>query len=289
MNNQGIQFGGPNIKRQINSAQISAGLHVPNSLNIVGMSSDENYDEDRQVHMWAESGFNVFGGINLVANRNPEADPKINEAKIQNPNGQLKMNNQGIQFGGPNNDREINSAQISAGLHTPDSLNIVGMASNNDGQTRKIEMWAEGGFKVNGRNILSEIDDIRKLLNMNQVGKLQARTDNDTTNYEFPLFYGINVIPLLQRSMQFSIVLPINQNLVKGVLPKLLVINPGFKATLYYAVHNELLRNEQPSFPSNNKNEWTQFMNPTSRLFMGIIVVKEEEPEPPREITIKYN
>ena len=151
MNNQGIQFGGGNIKRQINSAQITAGMHIPDSLNIVGMHSKDNYDEDRKVHMWAESGFNVFGGINVAANPNPAADQAVNINKIKNPNGTLKINNHGIQFGGSNvAGREVNSAQISAGLHVPNSLNIVGMASDGSESNRKVNMWAEGGFTVSG-------------------------------------------------------------------------------------------------------------------------------------------
>jgi len=151
MNNQGIQFGGGNIKRQINSAQITAGMHIPDSLNIVGMHSKDNYEEDRKVHMWAESGFNVFGGINVAANPNPAANQSVNTAKIKNPDGKLKINNQGIQFGGPNvAGRETNSAQISAGLHVPDSLNIVGMSSDGSESNRKVDMWADSGFTVRG-------------------------------------------------------------------------------------------------------------------------------------------
>jgi hypothetical protein len=87
------------------------------------------------------------------------------------PDGKLKISNNGIMFGGNNNNKkEVNSAQISAGLHVPNSLNIVGMSDDNKAN-RKVDMFAEGGFKVNGRNILAEIDEIKK----NYVKKIVAR------------------------------------------------------------------------------------------------------------------
>ena len=88
--------------------------------------------------------------------------------KIQNPTNDLRMNNIGIQFGGINNGREIDSAQITAGLHEKDSLYIVGMSTGKDVNTRKVNMWAEGGFRVDGplyvkkRDILQEIKDIER-------------------------------------------------------------------------------------------------------------------------------
>jgi hypothetical protein len=72
-------------------------------------------------------------------------------APLSEPNGQLRISNNGIMFGGPNNkDKEVNSAQISAGLHQANSLNIVGMSSAKGHQDRRVDMWAEGGFNVNG-------------------------------------------------------------------------------------------------------------------------------------------
>jgi len=76
-------------------------------------------------------------------------DVRQGTGDIQNPNGQMKISRQGIMFGGTNTDREFNSGQISAGLHVADSLNIVGM-SNKDKGSRRVDMWAEGGFNVYG-------------------------------------------------------------------------------------------------------------------------------------------
>ncbi len=69
---------------------------------------------------------------------------------IQNPNGQTKISRWGIMFGGDNNGREVNSAQISAGALEPDSLNIVGMSKDKEKSSRRVDMFAEGGFRLNG-------------------------------------------------------------------------------------------------------------------------------------------
>ena len=69
---------------------------------------------------------------------------------IQFPTKQTRISGLGIQFGCNNQGREPNSAQINAGLHTANSLNIVGMASNTDASTRKITAYAEAGFNILG-------------------------------------------------------------------------------------------------------------------------------------------
>ena len=56
----------------------------------------------------------------------------------------------GIQFGGANNGRQVDSAQITAGMHIGDTLCIVGMSRGTDYTTRKIYMWAEGGLGITG-------------------------------------------------------------------------------------------------------------------------------------------
>jgi hypothetical protein len=65
---------------------------------------------------------------------------------IMNPNGSTKINQHGIMFGGANNGKEVNSAQISAGVHVPNSLNIVGMSSGKEWKDRRVDIWAEGGL-----------------------------------------------------------------------------------------------------------------------------------------------
>ena len=82
-------------------------------------------------------------------------DVREGAGDIQNPNGQMKISRQGIMFGGPNAEREGNSGQISAGLHIPNSLNIVGMSANKNAASRRIDMWTEGGLNVYGPTNIS--------------------------------------------------------------------------------------------------------------------------------------
>ncbi len=72
---------------------------------------------------------------------------------IKNPNGQLKLSRSGVMFGGNNNGTEENSGQISAGIHIPNSLNIVGMSTGKDVKTRRIDVWAEGGMNIQGNKL----------------------------------------------------------------------------------------------------------------------------------------
>ena len=150
ISNMGIQFGGPNNGKQLDSAQISAGLHDNgNSLNIVGMSKDKNW-KNRKVTVWAEGGMRVNGKVN-------SNNVVMGDGKIRNPDSLTHITDTGIQFGGPNNGKQIDSAQISSGLHDKgNSLNIVGMSKDKNWQNRKVTTWAEGGslhkgpMEVNG-------------------------------------------------------------------------------------------------------------------------------------------
>ena len=56
----GFIFGGNNSGYEVNSAQISAGYHVGNSLNFVGMGTNSS---NRRMDFWAEGGFYVTGNI----------------------------------------------------------------------------------------------------------------------------------------------------------------------------------------------------------------------------------
>ena len=64
------------------------------------------------------------------------------------PTTATSINDTWIQFGGPNNAKEANSARISAGVGRADTLCIIGMGTATS--NRKIEMWAEGGCILNG-------------------------------------------------------------------------------------------------------------------------------------------
>ena len=103
------------------------------------------------------------------------------------------------------------------------------------------------------------------------------------------LLYGVNLIKMPNiKKLWFNTKIspPIYQNIGYGI-PKKLVINPGFKATLYYETgRKDTYGPEQGSFPSANKNEWKQFANPNKFPF-AIVVVREGEPEPPSEMYIE--
>ena len=114
--------------------------------------------DGKKLNAYVNSAGNMLGNdLKLNSNLNV-ADKIIANGTIQGPNGQMRLSNQGIMFGGPNADRETNSGQISAGLHIPNSLNIVGMSGDKGSGSRRVDMWAEGGLNVygpiKGNNIL---------------------------------------------------------------------------------------------------------------------------------------
>ncbi|MEL6534011.1 MAG: hypothetical protein AAFQ98_01300 [Bacteroidota bacterium] len=234
-----ILFGGRNNGFEANSAQISAGLHEADSLNIMGMG--RTWDQ-RRMTLYAEGGLRLHGyvgnpdpgdwgrgslrvgdntfkgekiyslvfgkdtanqlgiGTFPVENKPPELTgpgmgfhakndmgfafftsgykplASINAAngnahfigqvsagtglrvdgtvKTNYPDGSLHLSKDVLLFGGRNSGFEVNSAQISAGLHESESLCIIGMGRT--GGARKVTMWAEGGFKVHGKTQLGE-------------------------------------------------------------------------------------------------------------------------------------
>jgi hypothetical protein len=150
INQHGIMFGGANKPdHQNESASISAGLYVPESLNIVGMS--DNTQLNRKIDMWAEGTLSIHGNSGRTTTGTVEDN-------LSGPTRNMKINDNGITFGGDNGQfREPNSAQITAGKHVANSLNIVGMSAPGgsilnlgSSTTRRIDMWAEGGLYVRG-------------------------------------------------------------------------------------------------------------------------------------------
>lgn len=95
-----------------------------------------------------------------------EVDDNSSISRIQTPNGNLKINNQGIMFGGKNKDKEINSCQIIAGVHDDNALCIVGMGTV--GQKRKVKVWdnlevteytKSNKYRIGDRWVLSGVGD----------------------------------------------------------------------------------------------------------------------------------
>jgi hypothetical protein len=97
---------------------------------------------------WGNGVSMEFHANSVSTNSNYLQIGNDNNAAIQAPTTNTRINNKGIQFGGPNNGGETNSAQITAGLHVPNSLCIVGMGK--PGVPRKIDMWAEDKVSVHG-------------------------------------------------------------------------------------------------------------------------------------------
>jgi hypothetical protein len=94
----------------------------------------------------------VVGGYIGIGTTSPEAPLSIETTvgKEHGPDMAMHITNDCILFGGHNNGKEINSAQISAGKHIMNSLNIIGMASDTSPRTRRIDAWAESGFVIHG-------------------------------------------------------------------------------------------------------------------------------------------
>jgi hypothetical protein len=136
--------GNMNIRGKLNTPLVQFGNHnIPHPDNTDGAI----YRADGQVQIATDDMVRIRDirskqtGIQL--------DARVGAGDVKNPNGQMKITRQGIMFGGPNSaGKEINSAQISAGLHQANSLNVVGMSSNNNANTRRVDVFSEGGMNV---------------------------------------------------------------------------------------------------------------------------------------------
>jgi hypothetical protein len=136
--------GNMNVRGHLNTPLVRVGTHnIAHPDNVDGAF----YRADGQVQIATDDLVRVrhIGskqtGIQL--------DARPGHGDMATPNGQMKITRQGIMFGGPNGaGREVNSAQISAGRHVANSLNIVGMSSNNSAATRRVDVWSENGMHV---------------------------------------------------------------------------------------------------------------------------------------------
>lgn len=90
-----------------------------------------------------------YVGIN---DSSPEAPLTIGGVgKWQYPNGNMHITPGAILFGGRNTSNyEVNSGQISAGLHKGESLNFIGMGTS--ASNRRMDFWSEGNFNVYTNN-----------------------------------------------------------------------------------------------------------------------------------------
>lgn len=104
------------------------------------------------------SGNSSFTGNVGIGTTSPAAPLSISSeaGKEDRPDSAMHITNDCILFGGKNKDREANSAQISAGRHRANSLNIVGMSDGTDYKTRRVDVWAEDGLYVRGPIFVTE-------------------------------------------------------------------------------------------------------------------------------------
>ncbi|MDU9050319.1 MAG: tail fiber domain-containing protein [Candidatus Electrothrix sp. Rat3] len=145
-----ILFGGKNQgAKDHNSALITVASHADNSLNIIGMCESQDH-HTRKIDLWAEGGATVHGKVGIETT--PQAALSIKgDGKEDHPDEAMHITSDSILFGGENNERRPESAQIAAGKYVENSLNIVGMTEEGKGrETRRIDMWAEAGLNVYG-------------------------------------------------------------------------------------------------------------------------------------------
>ena len=136
---------------------------------------------------------------------NPASSSRIDQLEIantsnqENPGSRMKIGSDGFIFGGNNSGYETNSAQISAGYHTANSLNIVGMGTTSS--VRRVDMWAENGFYVSGniydKDATSYYADFGGTSRTNSIisnifsGDISTSGDGQN-NYPFRLRYDYN-------------------------------------------------------------------------------------------------
>ena len=89
----------------------------------------------------------TVGGITNLHNTVTPTDGDYKEA---GPDSNMHITHDCIVFGGKNSGLHINSAQLSAGKHQANSLNIMGMSTGTDSATRRVDIYAEGGLFVRG-------------------------------------------------------------------------------------------------------------------------------------------
>ncbi|MFK7787147.1 MAG: hypothetical protein AB8B56_18645 [Crocinitomicaceae bacterium] len=130
----------------------------------------------------AKFRFNTKDARIGIGGVNPLAPLSISgTGKETHPDNAMHITNSCILFGGANQGKQADSAQISAGKHKPNSLNIVGMGEQSD---RKIDLWAEGGMIVRGQIKIPEsiVVAFSVSLSVNMTGAKTAVTFGQT-NY----------------------------------------------------------------------------------------------------------
>jgi len=146
------------MKRDASGSVFDTGSLTING--VIALGSTSSYFVGNSTHGYRFN--NQADTLNLFTIRN-DGEIRIHQAvTVDAPTSNMKISASGIIFGGNNNGRETNSAQISAGYHQVNSLNLVGMSSGSSSTDRRIDMWAEGGLHVYG-NILPKANSTYNL------------------------------------------------------------------------------------------------------------------------------
>ena len=132
------------MKRDASGSVFDTGSLTING--VIALGSTSSYFVGNSTHGYRFN--NQADTLNLFTIRN-DGEIRIHQAvTVDAPTSNMKISASGIIFGGNNNGKETNSAQISAGYHQSNSLNLVGMSSDTSSSNRRIDMWAEAGMYV---------------------------------------------------------------------------------------------------------------------------------------------
>lgn len=120
---------------------IGAGGHNLNSGYFDTLESGSSTDALELVY-YQGPGVNIGSGASKYLNASTLGATTSSTPSTPGTDGRYTAN--GLQFGGNNNGKETNSAQISAGEHQSNSLNFVGMSSGTGSGDRRMDFWVEG-------------------------------------------------------------------------------------------------------------------------------------------------
>ena len=134
------------MKRDASGSVFDTGSLTING--VIALGSTSSYFVGNSTHGYRFN--NQADSLNLFTIRD-NGELRVHQAvTVDAPTSNMKISASGIIFGGNNNGRETNSAQISAGYHQANSLNLVGMSSGTGSSDRRIDMWVEGGLHLLG-------------------------------------------------------------------------------------------------------------------------------------------
>ena len=124
---------------------VGAGGHNLNSVYVDTLESGTSTDALELVY-YQGPGVNIGNGATKYLNASTLGATTSSTPSGPGTTGYYTAN--GLQFGGNNNGKESNSAQISAAEHQSNSLNFVGLGTSSS--NRRMDFWVEGGAYFRG-------------------------------------------------------------------------------------------------------------------------------------------